>query len=183
MNPTSAQERCTESDYRQLFSSSSDELYELCLVLTADEALATASFAAARERTVKDATKVFREWMWTWARRQIVKACIATSRPEIESDLLAVGRPQNSVLNVISKRGGYDQVVLDALVRFTFVLRKCEGYSARETALLLDISPMILESAYQRAVRALGPERLCLESSMMADCSRPRNWARATTSV
>ncbi len=171
MNPNSAQDRCTESDYRQLFSASSAELYQLCFLLTADEKLATASFAAALERAVKDATSVFREWMWSWAHRQIIKACIAALRPEIQSDARAIGCPQGSELNSCSPGRAYPLegftaetlkralVGLDVLARFVFVLRNLAGYSAREIGLLLDVGPMTLESAYQRAIEVIGLEQ------------------------
>lgn len=171
MNPNSAQDRCTESDYRQLFSASSAELYQLCFILTADEKLATASFDAALERTAKEATSVFREWMWSWARRQIIKACIAALRPEIQSDARPIGCPRTSDLNVVST-GKADAlegftaetlqsalIRLEVLARFVFVLRNFEGYSAREVASLLDVGQMTVESAFQRAVEGIGLEQ------------------------
>jgi hypothetical protein len=42
------------------------------------------------------------------------------------------------------------------LARFVFVLRNFEGYSAREIALLLDVGPITLKCAYQRAIELIG---------------------------
>ena len=168
MSRNSTQSRCTEGDYRWLFSPSSDELYRLCFILTADDGLARASFATAMEHTLKHGSHVFREWMWTWARRQIIKACITALRSEIlndarsfcptdAADLALVAADQrrtlsNSTAETLQRR----LLKLDVLPRFVFVLRCLEGYSGREIALLLDVDRMTLAAAYKRAAEVIG---------------------------
>lgn len=187
MNRDSAQDRCTESDYRQLFSAFSSELYELCFILTADEKLAKASFAAARERAVKEASSVFREWMWSWARRQIIKACIAALRPELRSSPRPTGSPQtagvdfpapgqpDALRNFAAETLQKTLIKLDVLPRLVFVMRNLEGYSARDIALLLDIDLFTVASAHKTATVVSG-----FEHRASGDCggrrSEPLRW-------
>jgi DNA-directed RNA polymerase specialized sigma24 family protein len=46
---------------------------------------------------------------------------------------------------------------LDPLSRFVFVLRALEGYSRRETSLLLNIDDRTCEWVYLRAAEAISP--------------------------
>jgi DNA-directed RNA polymerase specialized sigma24 family protein len=52
---------------------------------------------------------------------------------------------------------------LDPLPRFVFVLRALEGYSRRETALLLGIGDRTCESIYIQALQALQPKLYVLK--------------------
>lgn len=163
----SAQDRCTASDYRQLFSSSSDDLYRLCFMLTADEEIARASFATAREHMLKHGSHVFREWMRSWARRQMIKACIGTLRTEIQRDARSVRAAHTADLALLAgdkpcvlpsstaETFQRSLLKLDVLPRFVLVLRSLEWYSARETALLLDIDIATTALAHKAAIEAV----------------------------
>jgi DNA-directed RNA polymerase specialized sigma24 family protein len=159
-------EKCTESDYQGLFASSKEELRWLCYMLTGDVELSDKALNAALEQSQKGAGGVFREWMLSWARRLIIKFCIVTVRPApsgplfhslqliglADSDRLAI------VLSLPSEVLQQELLGLDALSRFVFVLRALEGYSRRDTALLLNIDDRTCEWVYSQTVRALAAD-------------------------
>ena len=167
MGATLQQDRCTQNDYVRLFAGSAEPLRWLCFTLTGDEDLSERVLNAALEQCLKGAERVFRDWMVGWARRLIVKACIATARPTaytLEDCLcplhqevceaamsdqleLALSQPPDVLQRKLLQ--------LDSLSRFVFVLRAVEGYSRRDTALLLDIGDRTCESLYTRTLQAV----------------------------
>jgi len=167
------QDKCTQNDYVQLFTDSAEPLHWLCYTLTGDEALSERVLNAALEQSLKGADRVFRDWMVSWARRLIIQACIRLVRPtgqgEAEclclhnrrdqdiSDLLELALSQPS--EVLQQR----LLNLDPLPRFVFVLRELEGYSRRETALLLEIGERTCESMYIAALEAVQPKYYILK--------------------
>jgi len=163
------QDRCTQNDYVRLFADSAEPLRWLCNTLTGDEELSEKVLKAAFEQSLKGADCVFRDWMVSWARRLIIQACIALMRPtgysreecvclrprEDGSDIsdqleLALGQPSEALQQRL--------LHLDPLPRFVFVLRALEGYSRRETALLLDIGDRACESIFFSALEAVQPK-------------------------
>ena len=170
-------DRCTESDYRALFASSGEELRWLCYTLTGDEELSDKALDAALEQSLKGATRVFREWMLSWARRLIIRFCISTVRPAAESigqrayfpsptELASVAPDQiEAILDLPADCLQRKLLRLDALSRFVFVLRAIEEYSRRDTALLLEIDGRTCEWLYAQAVRALQPRAFAMKSA------------------
>jgi DNA-directed RNA polymerase specialized sigma24 family protein len=163
------QDRCTQNDYIRLFADSAEPLRWLCYTLTGDEELSDKVLKAAFSQSLKGADCVFRDWMVRWARRLIVQSCIALMRPtgySLEecvcmhyrdnatgiSDQLELALGQSSV--ALQER----LLHLDPLPRFVFVLRALEGYSRRETALLLGIGDRPCESLFIRALEAVQPK-------------------------
>jgi DNA-directed RNA polymerase specialized sigma24 family protein len=67
------------------------------------------------------------------------------------SDLLEIALSQPS--DLLQQR----LLNLDPLPRFVFVLRALEGYSRRETALLLEIGDRACESIFTGALKAVQP--------------------------
>ena len=160
-------DRCTENDCRVIFKASAQDLQWLCYTLTGDEELTEKALDAALEQSLKGATQVFRGWMLSWARRLIIKFCITIVRPW-NSQLARSAYPlrpmaidsQNSshlmrVLNQPSEVLQQGLLRLDALSRFVFVLRALEGYSRRDTSLLLNIDDRACEWVYLWAASAL----------------------------
>lgn len=164
MGATLQQDRCTQNDYVRLFADSAEPLRWLSNTLTGDSDLGEQVFAAALEQSLKGAELVFRDWMISWARRLIIKVCIATVHPaakvldscscsvhkEGQDSLLsqhleiALGQPAELLQHKLLR--------LESLDRFVFVLRALEGYSRHETAILLGIDDRSCESAYLRSV-------------------------------
>ena len=160
-------DRCTENDCKVLFKSSAQDLRWLCYTLTGDEELTEKALDAALEQSLKGATEVFRGWMLSWARRLIIKFCASIMEPW-KSQLAQSAYPlrplaidsQNSshlmrVLNLPAEALQQGLLRLDALSRFVFVLRTLEGYSRRDTSLLLNIDDRACEWIHMWAVSAL----------------------------
>jgi DNA-directed RNA polymerase specialized sigma24 family protein len=170
-------DRCSESDYQELFASSKGALRWLCYTLTGDEELSEKALDAALEQSLKGAGQVFREWMVSWARRLIIKFCIATARPTAPSmgthpyywqlaDLGSVNPEQIELaLSLPSDVLQWKLLRLGALCRFVFVLRALEGYSRRDTALLLNIDDRACEWAYAQALTAIQPNVYVMSSA------------------
>jgi DNA-directed RNA polymerase specialized sigma24 family protein len=163
------QDRCTQNDYVSLFADSAEPLRWLCNTLTGDEELSEKVLRAAFEQALKGADRVFRNWMVSWARRLIIQGCIALVRPtahcmeegvcmdtrdngsEISEKVeLALGQPSDALQQRL--------LHLDPLPRFVFLLRALEGYSRRETALLLEIGDRACESIFIGALEAVQPK-------------------------
>jgi DNA-directed RNA polymerase specialized sigma24 family protein len=167
MNTGLLQDRCAKSDYLDLFTNSAEPLHWLCFTLTGDRNLSERVLEAALEQSLKGADRVFREWMLSWARRLIIKACAELMKPwksdavaEFEQlfpiRLKAVDRDRaNALVNVPSQLLQGWLLQLEPLCRFVFVLRAIEGYTRRDTSLLLNIDDRLCEWAYIRAVSTI----------------------------
>ena len=172
------QDRCTQNDYVRLFTDTAEPLRWLCHTLTGDEELSERVLKAAFEQSLKGADCVFRDWMVRWARRLIVQACIALVRPAGSSCEeciclnhredgsgtsaqleLALSQPSDALQRRL--------LHLDPLHRFVFVLRALEGYSRRETALLLEIGDRTCESIFIGALKAVQPRLYVLAPTAM----------------
>jgi DNA-directed RNA polymerase specialized sigma24 family protein len=161
-------DKCKRDDFRSLFASAASELQWLCHTLTGNEDLTSRVLEAALEQSLKGADGVFREWMLSWARRLTVKVCITLVRPAVGDDYqhpyllqtttgLANSDQLDLALGQSSDVLQQKLLRLDALSRFVFVLRAVEGYSRRDTALLLDLDDRTCELVYLCAVRAIRP--------------------------
>jgi DNA-directed RNA polymerase specialized sigma24 family protein len=162
-------DRCTQNDYVRLFADSAEPLRWLCYTLTGDGELSDNVLKAAFEQSLKGADCVFREWMVSWVRRLIIQACIALMRPTgfgLE-DCVCLNHRQNIsgvsdqlelALSQPSDALQQRLLHLDPLPRFIFVLRALEGYSRRETALLLEIGDRACESIFISALEAVQPK-------------------------
>src|SRR5215467_12626634 len=134
---SSVNDRCSQQDYRELFSTAADELRWLCYTLTGDDSLTDKVMDAAMEQSLKGANRVFREWMLSWARRLVIRFCIGAVQPAasvsrdthrkshgeyttIEADAIS------AILDLSSDRLQKKLLELDALPRFVFVLRAIE---------------------------------------------------------
>jgi DNA-directed RNA polymerase specialized sigma24 family protein len=167
------QDRCTQNDYVRLFADSAEPLQWLCYTLTGDQELSEKVLAAALEQSLKGADRVFRDWMVSWARRLIVQACIRLVRPtgqSMDECLCRHGRNEDSISDLLEIALSQPSEILqqrllnlDTLPRFVFVLRALEGYSRRDTALLLEIGDRTCESIYSAALEAVQPKLYVLK--------------------
>jgi DNA-directed RNA polymerase specialized sigma24 family protein len=167
-------ERGTEQDWRGLLASSSEELRWLCYTLTGDKDLSEKAPDAALQQSLKGAGQVFREWMPNWIRRLIIKFCIVSVRPA--DSPAAQRRPPFPVATNFVSREHLERVLsqpspvlqqkllrLEAVSRFVFVLRAIEGYSRRDTALLLNIDDRTCEWVFLQAAAALDSNPILME--------------------
>ena len=160
-----------------LFASSAARLRWLCLTLTANEELADRAFESALQQSLKGASRVFQQWMASWARRQIIKSCIAIMRPAAlrvahcacschEMELVSADVMQADILPNLSASALQRSLLrLDVLSRFVFVLRALEGYSRRDTALLLSLRDADCEAIYSQAAHQLHLEATATQSA------------------
>lgn len=167
MKRNSVNDMCKQNDFRKLFGSATAQLHWLCYTLTGDEELTSKVLDAALEQSLKGADAVFREWMLSWARRLTIKVCIAIVRPAALnitqrpyfSQLTTLGlvnsRDLGNVLAQPSEELQRNLLQLDPVSRFVFVLWALEGYSRRDTALLLDLDDRTCEWTYSQAAWAL----------------------------
>ena len=168
MKWNSNNQKCDDSNLRALFAASKEDLCWLCHTLTGNAELSGQVVEAALEQSLKGANEVFRDWMLSWARRLIIKFCVTTVRPgesaQPQSGLSpisfgAVNRDQlREVLSLPSAALQEVLLQLDTLSRFVFVLRAIEGYTRRDTALLLSIDDRTCEWVYVRAIETLGTD-------------------------
>lgn len=178
MTRTLSNDRCTSEDYLRLFARSAERLRWLCFLLTGDERLSERLLNAALEQSLKGSDQVFREWMVSWARRLIVRVCIETMRPQIANSGRAAYLAPPMRLDAIDHERLAAVVSLpaeifqgrlleqDVLSRFVFVLRALEGYSRRETSLMLDIDDRSCEWIFVRAAEALEGEGEVMETPL-----------------
>jgi DNA-directed RNA polymerase specialized sigma24 family protein len=161
------QDKCTQDDYVKLFASSAEPLRWLSETLTGDEELSERVLAAALEQSLKGADCVFREWMVSWARRLIITSCAEIVKPwnsagseefyplfPIRLDVVDHDRIEALISlpsDVLQER----LLRLNSLHRFVFILRMLEGYSRRETSLLLNISDRLCEWVYVQTVETI----------------------------
>ncbi len=167
MNSRLLQDRCATSDCVELFTNSAHPLQWLCSTLTGDKALSDRVVEAALEQSLKGADRVFREWMVSWARRLIIKACAEIVKPRLsaasdEFQQMFPMRPQaidrdrvEALVNVPSSILQSWLLQLEPLCRFVFVLRAIEGYTRRDTSLLLNADDSLCEWAYVCALETM----------------------------
>lgn len=160
----------TSADFCQIFQHDMNRLYLLSFLLTGDHATAEKCFVLGLEDS-KNGNLVFKEWAESWARRSVIANAIRMihPRPELATadhhfgnesafgahtgtgDALAVAtRPQTFSGEVMAI------IALPTFQRFAFVMSVLEGYSNRETSLLLDCSVIELVAARTHALQQIG---------------------------
>lgn len=170
----------TSADFCRIFESDMNRLYLLAFLLTADHALAEKCFVEGLEDS-KNGNLVFKEWAESWARRSVItnairlvrprpQIAVADSMPGSPSDLPVNGQPAPELgalpqvsaedVAVAAPHTFSDEIAaiiaLPAFQRFAFVISVLEGYSNRETSLLLDCSVHELVSARTHALQQIG---------------------------
>jgi hypothetical protein len=131
-------------------------------VLTGDEHLTNSILLAAQEQTGLGREPGRHELLATWARRLVIKDCVAALRPWIsasEHGACSTGRPfthedRELLARVVESRSDSLRLRLQALcvlARFAFVLRAMEGFSQKQTALVLNVSEEECGRAYLQA--------------------------------
>ena len=150
-----AQQYATGTDFCRIFKDDMDRLYLLSFLLTSDHARAEECFVQGLEDAQKG-NPVFKEWARSWARRTIIAKAIRMVSPRIEVH----GAITASGSDALGPVAGRDEIAavlaLPVFERFAFVISVLEGYSERESALLLNCSIQDLIAARSRALRRGG---------------------------
>jgi len=139
-------------DFCRIFAERMDSLYTLALLLTGDQAQAERCFGSALEDCL-GATRVFKDWGPSWARRAVVRNAVQMMRPVPESGLMSPFVPENSF-----KPAAESQVPLRAIFqlktfeRFVFVMSVLEHCPDHDGTVLLGCSRMDYVRARSRAL-------------------------------
>jgi hypothetical protein len=146
----------TAADFREVFEKDMDRLYLLSLLLTADPTMAEKCFVCGLDAWSKG-SRVFREWLDSWAKRAIVRNAIriVCPRPGASGTSNHTGMNQPAEFSAV--------MGLPSFERFTFVLSVLERYSDQECSLLLKCSRSEVIAARVHALESIGKsaEYLC----------------------
>lgn len=159
-------DRCTTDDFEELFVSCENQFHWLCYMLTGNLDRASQTLNHALQASFQSATRIFREWIMKWARREIIKACILQMHGDIqraarslspgrEKERLQQGKGLYRISRATSEGLEASILALDALSRFVVVLRDLEGYSRRETLLLLGVDETTCDLAHELALLSM----------------------------
>jgi DNA-directed RNA polymerase specialized sigma24 family protein len=141
----------TCSDFCEVFRRNTTQLYLLAFLLTANHQEAQECFVGAMAKAFAE-RNVFKGWEESWSKRCLIEHAIGAiifqpSRPEARRD---VWFQDEGEIRFRTLSDGVTQ--LKSTERFVFVMTVLEGYSAKETALLLDRTP---ESVHNLRIEAL----------------------------
>jgi hypothetical protein len=148
----------TREDFIKLFHEDRNGLYQLSFLLTGDHEKAEKCFVAGIEDCVKE-SRVFREWVRSWAKRIIVENAIRELKPRPS---LPGSSPSAAVFlhsGQSSGSGGHFDLEtvlkLGDFERFVFVMSVLESFSHHECALLLGCSVSEIRQARVHALEEL----------------------------
>jgi len=140
----------TCTDFCEVFRRNTTHLYLLAFLLTANHQEAQECFVGAMDNAFAE-TNVFKGWEESWSKRCLIEHAIGAiifqpGRREARRDVWFQD-------GEIGFRTFLDAVTqLKSAERFVFVMTELEGYSAKETALLLHRT---LESVHNLRIEAL----------------------------
>jgi predicted DNA-binding protein (UPF0251 family) len=159
-------EYATIDDFRRVFSEKMNDLYLLTLLLTADAGKAEQCFVVGIGDSIKG-NRIFREWAYSWARRNIIQHAIRMVEPVRAR--LAIPDPEPLSLQIDPRLR--EVLKLDALERFAFVMSVLEGYSYQDCSLLLGCSRQAVANAAARALEHLanGAEIIATQGEGLQD--------------
>ncbi len=141
----------TCSDFCEVFRRNTTQLYLLAFLLTANHQEAQECFVGAMAKAFAE-RNVFKGWEESWSKRCLIEHAIGAiifqpGRPEARRDAWFQDEGE---IRFRTLPDGVTQ--LKSTERFVFVMAVLEGYSAKETALLLDRTP---ESIHNLRIEAL----------------------------
>jgi len=150
-----AAQYATTEDFRRLFLEQIDNLYQLSLLLTADQSKAEQCFVDGLQEAL-DSNNIFRDWAGSWAKVVIIKNAIRVIQPrqwELSSGLTLSKRneiadDESSALGPLLALGNFE--------RFVFVMTVLETYSDHDCAVLLDCSLAEVRNGRTRALEQIG---------------------------
>jgi len=142
----------THADFCDVLESDLNSLYLLAFLLTANHQEAERCFVSTVNEGLSERV-VFKEWVGSWVRRNLIRAAISIIRP----DSTAADEKRESASNdLLRSYSGIELVArLNPLERFVFVMSVLERYSVKECSLLLGCSPKSVEQARVRAFQEL----------------------------
>ncbi|HYW38203.1 MAG TPA: hypothetical protein VE957_08825 [Terriglobales bacterium] len=154
-----ANQYATAKDFCSVFTEDLSGLYQLSFLLTRDHQEAEHCFVAGVDDCVK-ASRVFREWARTWAKRTIIQNAIRAlqSHPsQAHPSLLAtVSAHSRKPPDAHDAHFEIDSVLaLQDFERFVFVMFVLEHYTEHDCSLLLGCSLQDIRKARSRALERI----------------------------
>lgn len=147
-------EYASVEDFHSVFTEVRNDLHRLSFQLTGDHDKAEQCLVAGREECVK-ATRVFKEWARSWAKRTVIQNAIRELKPRPR---VASSSSSTAPTSVGKSPTGRDRdferdivLALEDFERFVFVMSVLERYSEHECALLLGCTRRQIEQARIRA--------------------------------
>jgi hypothetical protein len=139
-------------DFCRIFADDMDGLYTLCLLLTADPAKAERCFGLALEDCL-GATRVFREWARSWARRAVVRSAVRMMQPAPEPRF-GPGSAAEAGVGPLTRTDVPLAAIfrLKTFERFVFVMSVLERCSDHDGTVLLACSRSDYARARSRAL-------------------------------
>ena len=138
-------------DFCRIFAENMDGVYTLALLLTGDQAAAERCFGSALEDCL-GATRVFKEWSTSWARRAVIRNSVRMVKPAPESTLVPAFAQENSKSLSDSQLPLKAIFQLKTFERFVFVMSVLEHCSDHDGTVLLDCSRSDYVRARSRAM-------------------------------
>ncbi|HYG97563.1 MAG TPA: hypothetical protein VD837_00420 [Terriglobales bacterium] len=164
VNPFEPQVRsrhASPDEVRQAFSENDADLKWLALILTGNKESAEACVVNALALSTNH-NQVFEEWLSHWAHRATIRCAIESQRVSIrEARTRTCPHGHHSSLSPLVKERIKTEpvtravIAMDVIARFALVLRGIEGYSSRESAVLLGINRAEFEAAYCSAIATI----------------------------
>jgi DNA-directed RNA polymerase specialized sigma24 family protein len=138
------------ADFYQLFMKDMNRLYTLSLLLTADHSLAEECLVRGLDDS-SSSTRIFKEWLQSWATRTIIQSAIQIIRPRPGD-----GRTpdRKAAMNQPAELAAV--IELPPFERFVFVLSVLERYSDQECSLLLNTNRGEVTAARTHALQSIG---------------------------
>jgi DNA-directed RNA polymerase specialized sigma24 family protein len=147
----------TAADFEQLFTEEMSALYLLSFLLTGDRDKAEECFFAGTGESAKG-SRVFKEWVRSWARRTIIKSAIRLIAPK-QNPVSAMPNPvvtqATDKVPLVLQREVRAILELPPLERFVFVMSSLEHYPDHDCSLLLGCARRDIAVARARALRRL----------------------------
>lgn len=140
----------TGADFYQIFEQDMNRLYTLSFLLTADHSLAEKCFVRGLDDS-SGSSRVFKEWLQSWATRTIIQNAIQTIRPS-PGDRRTSDR--EATINQPAELAAVTE--LPPFERFAFVLSVLERYSDHECSVLLNTNRGEMIAARTRALQSIG---------------------------
>ncbi len=141
----------TCTDFCEVFRTNTTQLYLLAFLLTANHHEAGECFVGAMDNALAR-RNVFKGWEESWSKRCLIEHAIGaiifqSGRREAWRDVWFQEGGENKLQTFLDA-----VTLLKSIQRFVFVMTVLEGYSIKETALLLDRTP---ESVHNLQIEAL----------------------------
>jgi DNA-directed RNA polymerase specialized sigma24 family protein len=149
----------TGVDFRRIFATEMDGLYQLAYLLTVDPAKAEQAFVAGLDDSLKS-NYVFKRWAYSWAKRVVIQNAIRLTLPRPTDSLLhtALTFSEEAKNETSDSKKHFDLKSVLSLApfeRFVFVLTALEHHSDHECALLLSCLVPQIRYARSKALEQL----------------------------